>query len=88
MDTLSRLISLDSQRIDELTTNVIDEDKLRGRAASLTAQHFDSLKRSMESSEPVMSLWLGLPMEPADPYKEGKIHIFTAVCIENAPTCD
>ena len=88
MDALSGLISLDSQMIDELTTNVIDEDKLRGRAASLTAQHYDALKRSVESSEPVMSLWLGLPVEPSDPYKEGKIHIFTAVCIENATTSD
>ena len=74
MDALSKHLSRDSQMIDELTTNVIDEDRLRGCAASLTAQHYDSLKRSMERSEAVMSLWLGLPVEPSDPYKEGNVH--------------
>lgn len=81
MDRLSKVISIDSQMIDELTTNVIDEDRLRRCAASLTAQHYDSLKRSMGRSKPVMQFWLGLPVEPSDPYKEGKIHFFTARCI-------
>lgn len=72
MDKLSEKISSDSKIIGRLTTNVIDEDELRGFAKSFTSQQYESLKSSMERSAVVVPHWLGLPVEPADPYKEGK----------------
>lgn len=72
MDVLSAKIASDSKIIGRLKTNVIDADELRGFANSFTSQHYESLKRSMEVSKRVVPHWLGLPVEPADPYKEGK----------------
>ena len=77
MDGLFKLISSDSEMLEKFTRTVIDEDELKRCASSMTPQHYESLKRTTERSESVMTHWLGLPVEPADPYQDGKLFILT-----------
>ena len=73
MEELWREISSDSQMLEFFSTNVIDEDMLANCAASMTSQHYASLKSGMGRSEHVMMHWLGIPVEPVDPYQDGKM---------------
>ena len=70
------LHEIDSRRkmMERLTTNVINEEDLRRCSTSWTQRrHYRDLKSRMEGSESVISHWLGLPVEPPDPYKGGKV---------------
>ena len=73
MDELWREISSDSQMLKNFSTNVIDEDVLVSCATSMTSQHYASLKSHMGRSDHVMMHWLGIPVEPVDPYQDGKM---------------
>lgn len=61
--------------VEELTRNVLHEDELADY--SMTKKHYDSLTRcsqstSREKRESVIPQWLGLPVQPADPYQVGR----------------
>ena len=79
MDNLFEVISINSKMIEKFTTDVIDEDEFVKCTTSMTTQQYDSLKKRSNRGEPVMSHWLGLPVEPADPYQDGKIHLYLAI---------
>lgn len=61
--------------VEELTQNVLHEDELVDY--SMTKKHYDSLTRrslstSRERKKSIIPQWLGLPVQPADPYQVGK----------------
>lgn len=62
--------------LDELSKTVLHEDELV--KYSMSQKHYDSLTRGLqrtarEKKESVIPQWLGLPVQPADPYQGGKI---------------
>ena len=77
MESLSQMIEYEDGMLDELTRNVFHEDELVD--ISMTQKHYDSLTRGTVRStakkgrkESVIPQWLGLPVQPADPYQEGE----------------
>ena len=75
MKVLSRQFEDHRIMINSLETNLVDEDKLSQWSTSLTTQHYETLTRRKAVRESVMPLWLGLPVEPPDPYGAGKIRV-------------
>ena len=78
MESLSQMIEYEDGVLDELTRNVFHEDELVDY--SMTQKHYDSLTRGAAlgaagkgRKESVIPQWLGLPVQPADPYQEGAI---------------
>ena len=82
MNDLFAKISFDSRLLENCTSTVMDVDELVKVATSMTSQHFDSLKSMFppamgkSDSTSMLPRWLGLPVEPTDPYQEGKISFF------------
>lgn len=77
MERLSEMIEYEDGVLDELTRNVFHEDELVDY--SMTQQHYDSLTRGAARGtagkgrkESVIPQWLGLPVQPPDPYQEGE----------------
>ncbi|XP_015772028.1 PREDICTED: NFX1-type zinc finger-containing protein 1-like isoform X6 [Acropora digitifera] len=68
MNVLSRQFEEQRRLINTLETNVVDEDELSQWSSSLTTQHYETLKNGTTVHETVMSHWLGLAVEPPDPY--------------------
>ena len=73
MNVLSRQFEDHRRLINTLETNVVDEDELSQWSSSLTTQHYETLKNGITVHETVMPHWLGLAVEPPDPYSAGKI---------------
>ena len=78
MKELSQIIDFHDGMIEELKRTVFHEDELEGHATSMTSKQYDSLvknsKRGPEEKRPsVIPHWLGLPVQPTDPYQDGKI---------------
>lgn len=78
MDNLFEEIASRSKMIEKFATDVIGEDEIIKYTTSMTTQQYNSLKNRMKRDEPVISHWLRLPVEPVDPYEEGKIHLCSA----------
>ena len=78
MESLSLMIEYEDGMLDELSRNVFHEDDLVV-GTSMPQKQYDSLTRSTIRSkarkgrkESVIPQWLGLPVQPADPYQEGE----------------
>lgn len=78
MKSLSEMIEFQDGMLDELTRSVFHEDELADY--SMTRKHYDSLTRGTahgtagkDRRESVIPQWLGLPVQPTDPYQEGEI---------------
>jgi len=77
LESLSHMIEYEDGMLDELSRNVFHEDDLVN--SSMAQKHYDSLTRGTIRSkarkgrkESVIPQWLGLPVQPADPYQEGE----------------
>lgn len=75
MNLLSRQFEDHRIMINTLETSLVDEHKLRQWSTSLTTQHYETLTRRKAVRESVMPHWLGLRVEPPDPYGAGKIQV-------------
>ena len=73
MNVLSSQFQDHKKIISTLEKNVVDEDELSQWSTSLTTQHYETLKNGILFHESVMPYWLGLPVEPPNPYSAGKI---------------
>ena len=76
MKNLSDMIESYGEMVEELTGTVFHEDELVDY--SMTPKHYDSLTRGSHSApgkkgESVIPQWLGLPVEPSDPYQDGTL---------------
>ena len=76
MQVLSEMIDDHEGILDELSKTVLHEDELV--EYSMSQKHYNSLTRGLQSTarekkESVIPHWLGLPVQPADPYQGGKI---------------
>lgn len=73
MNELSRQFEDHRLMINTLETDVVDENTLSQWSTSLTTRHYQTLISRRAFRESVMPNWLGLPVEPPDPYGAGKI---------------
>lgn len=76
MRSLSALIDDHEEMLHELSRTLLHEDELVDYG--MVQKHYDSLTRGSRNNgakkrESVIPQWLGLPVEPADPYQEGRI---------------
>ena len=76
MKSLSALIDDHEEMLHELSRTLLHEDELVDYG--MVQKHYDSLTRGSRNNgakkrESVIPQWLGLPVEPADPYQEGRI---------------
>ena len=75
MKNLSEMIEYQDGMLDELTRSVFHEDELVDYG--MTQKHYDSLTRGSHRTtgkgrkESVIPQWLGLSVQPTDPYQEG-----------------
>lgn len=64
--------------LENSTRTLIGVTELAISATSMTPEHYNSLRRNFSAEtgkrEPAVMLqyWLGLPVEPANPYEDGK----------------
>ena len=64
--------------LENSTRTLIGVDELARSVTSMKSEHYNSLQRNFSTAtgklEPAVMLqyWLGLPVEPANPYEEGK----------------
>lgn len=76
MKSLSAMIDDHEEMLHELLRTLLHEDELVDYG--MVQKHYDSLTRGSRNNgakkrESVIPQWLGLPVEPADPYQEGRI---------------
>lgn len=76
MRSLSALIDDHEEMLHELSKTLLHEDELVDYG--MVQKHYDSLTRGSRNNgakkrKSVIPQWLGLPVEPADPYQEGRI---------------
>lgn len=78
MTQLFNKIYSNSRMVENSTRTLIGVTELATSATSMTSEHYNSLQRNFSAGtrkrEPAVMLqyWLGLPVEPANPYEEGK----------------
>lgn len=78
MKHLFNQISSNSRMLENSTRTLIGVTELATSATSMTPEHYNSLRRNFSAEtgkrEPAVMLqyWLGLPLEPANPYEDGK----------------
>ena len=79
MEELSEIIGYHDTILEELKRRVFDEDELKHYATSMTSQQHDSLVKDSHRDcvlgkrrESVIPQWLGLPVQPTDPYQDGE----------------
>lgn len=77
MHALSAKITSLGGMLQKLKSNVVHEDEFLN-LTSMTSKQYASLRTCacdvMGKKESVIPQWLGLPVPPADPYQDGKIH--------------
>ena len=80
MKELSENIEGNHRMLQELKKTLFHEDKLKGYSNSMTSKQYDSLVRkshpvTAKREESVIPQWLGLPVQPPDPYQDGNVSL-------------
>lgn len=78
MDALSVKITSHGGMLEKFTSNVVHEDEFLN-LMSMTSKQHHSLRTgsndTMGTRDSVIPQWLGLPVQPVDPYQDGTINI-------------